>query len=211
MSDHPLSLVFSRGPRLSQIPPVIRTEIIRKTIHMFIAFVPLLAQIFGRTITVVMLLVGVLFYTVAETLRSRGKHIPIVSRLTLLSLRQRDKGHFVLAPVTLGMGAVLALTLYPEPVASIAIYALAFGDGLSSLFGKIFGTIKIPFSGGKSIEGSIACFSAVLCSSFVVLQEVLPAIFIALFSTFIEVIPTKDLDNLIIPTSTGLFVLLLLG
>ena len=211
MSDQtaPLSLPQKQG--LLSIPVEIRTEIIRKTIHMFIAFVPLCAQTFGRLVTVSLLLAGVLFYTIAESFRCHGKNVPVISLLTRLSSRQRDMGHFVLAPVTLGLGAVLALALYPEPAASVAIYALAFGDGLSSLFGKIFGTVTVPFSDGKSVEGSIACFIAVFLSSFVVLQNALSAFLVAVFTTVLEIFPTKDFDNLILPTGVGLFTLILLA
>ncbi len=177
---------------------------------MLIAFTPLLAQTIGRNITVMLLLGGILLYSFAEMLRLRGKTVFLISRLTRLSERRRDRGHFVLAPVTLGFGAVLALALYPEPAASIAIYALAFGDGLSSLFGKIFGTIRIPFTGGKSVEGSFTCFIAVFVSSFIVLQDLRFAVLIALFSTLLEALPTKDFDNLVLPAGTGFFTALLL-
>ncbi len=210
MSDHTIPLILTQNKRERVISREIRTEIIRKTIHMLIAFTPLLAQTLGRNITVGLLLSGILMYTAAESLRLHGKRVFLISRLTRLSSRKRDQGHFVLAPVTLGFGAVLALALYPEPAASVAIYALAFGDGLSSLFGKIFGTVKIPFTGGKSVEGSFTCFTAVLFSSFIVLQNLQFALLIALFATFLEALPTKDFDNLVLPAGTGLFAALLI-
>jgi phytol kinase len=210
MSDHTLPLIVARNEKSRLISREIRTEIIRKSIHMLIAFTPLLAQTLGRNLTVVLLLSGILFYSFAEMLRLQGKHVFLISRLTRLSERRRDRGHFVLAPVTLGFGAVLALALYPEPAASIAIYALAFGDGLSSLFGKIFGSIRIPFTGGKSVEGSFTCFAAVFFSSFIVLQNIQQAFLIAVFATVLEALPTKDFDNMVLPAGTGLFAALLI-
>lgn len=210
MSDHSLPLIVTQNGRIKSISKEIRTEIIRKTIHMLIAFVPLLAQSFGRTTAVVLLLAGILIYSFAEALRLKGTHVFLITKLTRLSSRRRDQGHFVLAPVTLGFGALLALTFYPEPAASVAIYALAFGDGLSSLFGKIFGTTKIPYTGGKSLEGSFTCFTAVFFSSFIVLQNSFLALSIALFATLLEALPTRDFDNLVLPAGTGLFAALLL-
>jgi phytol kinase len=90
-----------------------------------------------------------------------GYSVPIVSKVTALAARRRDGDRFVLGPITLGLGALLSLLLYPNPAASIAIYALAFGDGLSSLVGKSFGSVRIPFTGGKSLEGSLTCMVAV--------------------------------------------------
>lgn len=209
MSDHTLPAIVVQGSQ-RPIPRELRTEIIRKTIHMFIAFVPILSQFIGPIITAGLLLAGILIYSIAETLRLRGKEVFLISRITRLSARAKDYGHFVLAPVTLGFGAILALAFYPEPAASVAIYALAFGDGLSSLFGKIFGTVKIPFTGGKSIEGSFTCLVAVFLSSFIVLQDSFSAILIALFATVLEALPSRDFDNILLPVGTGVFTVLVL-
>jgi dolichol kinase len=45
---------------------------------------------------------------------------------------------------------MLSLLLYPDPAASIAIYALAFGDGLASLVGKLVGRIRPASLWGRS-------------------------------------------------------------
>ena len=210
MSDHTLPLIVARKDKFTSISHEIRTEIIRKSIHMLIALVPLLSSLIGTGTTVAFLLTGILFYSLSEYARLKGHNVPFVSRITRLSARRRDQGHFVLAPVTLGFGAVLALSFYPEPAASIAIYALAFGDGLSSLFGKIFGTVRIPFTGGKSFEGSFTCFIAVFLSSFIVIQDSLSAAAIALFATLLEAVPSKDFDNLLLPVGTGMFAFLIM-
>lgn len=209
MSDQTIQLIIPQKKPF-YLSDEIRTEIIRKTIHMCIALVPLLAQLFGRVTIVGMLIAGILVYTLAESLRCRGKNVFVISRLTQLSSRRRDQGHFVLAPVTLGIGTVLALTLYSEPAASIAIYALAFGDGLSSLFGKVFASTTLPFSKNKSLAGSITCFAAVLISSFLILQDMTLALFIATVATVLEMVPIKDFDNILLPVGTGFLTLLLL-
>ena len=104
-----------------------------------------------------------------------------------------------------------ALLMYPEPAASIAIYALAFGDGISSLAGRLFGTVRIPFTGGKSLEGSFSCFMAVFLSAWAVSHRPATSASIALFATLVEVLPTKDLDNLLLPVAVGAFAHFLLG
>ena len=179
------------------------TEIVRKSIHLLIGLVPTLA-IWNFGFTVALLVSGILVYSYSELMRLRGFEIAIVSRITALAARRRDAGRFVYGPVTLGIGALLALVLYPEPAASIAIYALAFGDGLSSLAGKAFGSVKIPFTGGKSIEGSLTCFLAVLCSAYLVTGDAARSAIIATVATVTEAIPSKDADNILIPTIVGL-------
>jgi dolichol kinase len=137
-------------------------------------------------------------------MRLNGYEIAVISRVTALAARKRDAGRFVYGPVTLGMGALMALALYPEPAAAIAIYALAFGDGLSSLVGRAFGTLRLPFTGGKSLEGSLTCFLAVASSTYAISEDALGSIAVALIATLAESLPTKDLDNILLPCVTGL-------
>ena len=186
----------------------LQKELVRKAIHLMIAFVPTLAS-WNYMLTVSLLICGILTYTYSEFLRSKGKYVFLISDLTSIASRDRDKGHFVLGPITLGMGALLALLLYPHPSASIAIYALAFGDGLSSLAGKIFGDRKIPLTGGKTYAGSFTCFAAVFLVTFHLNGDLYKSVTIAIVATLIEALPSKDLDNIIIPIGTGYFAALL--
>jgi phytol kinase len=181
----------------------LRTEILRKSIHFLIGLVPILAMM-NLSMTVALLGSGIIVYAYCETMRLQGYEVVLVSRLTAAAARQRDAGKFVLGPITLGLGAMISLLLYPMPAASIAIYALAFGDGLSSLVGRLFGTVRLPFTGGKTIEGSLACFVAVLICSYGITNRLAPSVFIAAAATIIEVIPTKDYDNILLPASVGL-------
>ena len=186
----------------------IQKELVRKAIHLMIAFVPTLAS-WNFSLTVSLLITGILVYTYSEYLRSSGKRVFLITDLTSFAARDRDKGHFVLGPITLGLGALLALLLYPHPSASIAIYALAFGDGLSSLAGKIFGLHRIPFTGGKTIAGSFTCFAVVFLITLHLEGNVWKSLIIAMGATFLEALPSRDLDNIIIPVGTGFLVGLL--
>ena len=180
----------------------IRTEFIRKSIHVLIALVPSLAQI-SLNFTYFLLLSGMVVFGFAELTRLQGGKVVIISRLTLLASRRRDNGRFVLGPVTLAIGAMLALSLYPAPAAAIAIYALAFGDSLSSIMGKMFGKIKIPFTDGKTLAGSFACFFVVFAVSYLYTLDLSAAVIIGSAAAIFEAIPVKDLDNIIIPLGTG--------
>ncbi|MDR3171659.1 MAG: phosphatidate cytidylyltransferase [Treponema sp.] len=183
----------------------LKTELIRKSIHFLIALSPSMAAV-NLPLTVVILSIGTLVYASLETLRLSGIPVPLISSLTNMASRSRDKGRFVLGPVTLGLGALLALLLYPSPAASIAIYALAFGDGFASLIGKFFGRIRPAFLKGKSIEGSITCFMMVLVISYQVSFSYKIALIAALTAMVIEALPLEDYDNLAIPVIVGLAV-----
>jgi len=183
----------------------LKTEIVRKSIHFLIALSPLMAAI-NRPLTVLFLITGTLGYTLMEYMRLSGVKVPVISSLTSMSSRSRDMGRFVMGPVTLGFGALLALLLYPSPVASIAIYALAFGDGFASLVGKFFGKWRPAIMCGKSVEGSFACFAAVFISAFAVSHSINIALLAAFTATVVEALPLADFDNMAIPVTVGLAV-----
>jgi phytol kinase len=180
----------------------IETEFLRKSIHLLIAAVPMLA-IINIAFTISLLGAGTIIYTYAERRRAAGYRVAFISIITTAAARERDEGKFVLGPVTLAIGAMIALLLYPEPAAFIAIYALAFGDGLSSIVGKLFGSTRIPLTGGKTLAGSAACFLAVFFVSYRFTSKTIPSLAVAAAATLLEALPTKDLDNIILPVGTG--------
>ena len=197
----------------------VKTEIIRKSIHCLIALVPLMASI-NRAFTLVFLVIGILGYAIMETLRVKGVKVPVISSLTSLAARSPDTARFEMGPVTLGLGALLALLLFsqgncsPEdlsPAASIAIFALAFGDGAAGLAGKAFGRLRPPCMFGKSVEGSLACFFTVLIISWLALKSIFPALVAACIAALIEALPLNEFDNLVLPLAVGFALQLLLG
>jgi dolichol kinase len=185
------------------LPQAFGGEIVRKALHLLIAFVPILAGVDLR-VTMMLLAGGTLFYVFAERLRIEGRPVLLISDLTIIASRERDKGRFVLGPVTLGVGAMLALLLYPSTAAAIAIYALAFGDGFASLAGKLFRSPSIPFTRNKTLAGTTACFIAVLLGTWKLTGRLSIAFAIAVSATMLELIPIRDFDNLILPVGTGL-------
>jgi len=179
-----------------------KTEVIRKSIHFLVALTPGMAVI-NYPLTVLALMTGVLGYTIMEQMRLAGVEVPLVSTLTSMASRPRDMNHFVLGPVTLGIGALLALLLFPSPAACIGIYALAFGDGFASLVGKLFGRVRPAILRGKSIEGSMACFIAVFISVWLVSRDYTISLVAAVTATAVEALPLKDYDNVALPLIVG--------
>jgi dolichol kinase len=179
-----------------------KTEVVRKSIHFLIALSPGMALI-NYPLTVLALITGVLGYAIMEQLRLAGVEVPLVSTLTSMASRPRDRDSFVLGPVTLGIGALLALLFFPAPAAAIGIYALAFGDGFASLVGKLFGKVRPAFLLGKSVEGSIACFVAVFIAALLVSRNYTVALIAAVTATAVEALPLKDYDNIALPLIVG--------
>jgi len=204
----PVGLLETGRSRKKATRQEVTIEFTRKSIHLLIAFVPYLYSL-SRPMTIALLAAGTILYVVFETLRMRGIHIPLISRLTAQAARLRDDGRFIMGPVTLGFGALLSLLVFKPLPASIAIYILAFGDSFSSLVGKTLGRIPMPYTRGKSVEGSLTCFTASLVSAYAMSRKLAASLAIAAVSTFVEAAPTKDWDNILLPLAAGLTATLL--
>ncbi len=183
-------------------------ELTRKSIHLLIAFTPLLLSI-SKPLTLALLASGMAAFAAFEALRMRGVRIPLISALTEKAARKRDAGRFVKGPITLGLGAFLSALLFEPVPASVAIYILAFGDGFSSLVGKLFGHIRMPLTRGKSVEGSLTCLIVSLISAYAVSGKLVASAVVAVFATVVEALPTKDWDNILLPLAAGLAATLL--
>lgn len=184
-------------------------ELFRKTIHICSSFVPfLLSKAFVPIIC--LLVLALVCYIISEVIRLKGYSVPIISKITETAARKRDENKFVLGPVTLVCGVLLAALILPLRFAKIGIFALAFGDGLASLVGKLIGKVTIPGAHGKTVAGSLACFSAVFISTFYCTGNCLASLIIATAAMIIEVLPLADLDNVLIPVSIGFIAMMIM-
>lgn len=177
-------------------------ELFRKSIHICSSFVPFFLKLAYWPV-MGLLLLSVILYTISEILRSKNVEIPLVSKVTEIAARKRDENRFVLGPVTLVCGILLAAFFLPLEYARVGIFALSFGDGLASLSGKLFGKIPIPGAHGKTVAGSLTCFFAVFISTWCCSKNCFVSLIVATCAMFIEVLPLADFDNLIIPISIG--------
>ena len=103
------------------------------------------------------------------------------------------------------IGAFISLVFFPKEIVFISILILAFDDSFSTVFGQIYGRIKIKKA--KTFEGFLAGFGACLVVTrfFVPLHVALIACFIA---AVVELYSFLD-DNITIPVSTSLIIYIL--
>lgn len=177
-------------------------ELFRKSIHICSSLVPLLLG-FAYWPVIILLIIALVLYSVSEILRLNNINIPIIAKITEIAARKRDENRFVLGPVTLVIGILIAALMLPLEFARVGIFALAFGDGLASLVGKLFGKITIPGAHGKTVAGSFACFLAVYIAAFCCTGLCFISLILATCAMFIEMLPLADFDNVIIPISIG--------
>ena len=180
-----------------------KSELLRKSIHILIALAPTLAAI-DKSNTALFLMTGALFYACLEALRFAGFSPPLVSSVTNTVIRGRKHGHFELGPVTLALGALLAILLFPPPAAAVGIYILAFADSAATLTGKFFGRIRPVFLRGKSLEGSLACFAVAALICFLVFGDWRVAVATGVVAMSVEAFSVRDFDNLLLPLAAGL-------
>ena len=183
-------------------------EIFRKTIHISSALVVVFAERWYSA-TIIGITILSVIYCLSEFLRMNNHYLYCIAIITRYASRVRDRGKFVLGPITLSCGILAALLLFPMHTAQISIYALAFGDGLASLVGKRFGKIRLAFCKDKTVAGSLACFFAVFLSSLAVSKSLWKSLILAIAGACIEMLPLKDYDNVLIPIAIGSLALLL--
>lgn len=173
-------------------------ELFRKSIHLLTVFVPFALR-FAYYPTLILLSLVLILYIISEILRLHTISLPIISEITSAAARKRDGQGFVWGPVMLALGVILTAIFFEPIPAQIGITALALGDGLASLAGKFCGRLCIPFTKGKTIAGSFTCFFAIFVSTYCITKSLSSTLFIGFVGAIIELVPIKDLDNILIP------------
>lgn len=109
------------------------------------------------------------------------------------------------------LATLLAVGIFPKPVAILAILYLAVGDPIASLAGILYGNLSFRFSNGKSLVGTLAGFAACFVVGFVYLKTLaLPdsqifwiALIGAVAGGTAEHLPLETDDNFSIPMVAG--------
>ncbi len=103
------------------------------------------------------------------------------------------------------LGCILTIWIFKDPrIILCSLGYLVFADAAAALVGVPLGRHKFF---GKSMEGSLACFTASLLVGLVFLNP-LWAVSAAFFVTAVELAPLPWNDNLWIPTLSGCFLTL---
>jgi dolichol kinase len=107
--------------------------------------------------------------------------------------------------------AILAIGIFPQPIAVLSILYLACGDPIASLFGILYGKKSIRFANGKSCVGTIAGISTCAVTTFIFLNGLHLSGGTLLGLTLIgglaggtaELLPFEVDDNFVIPIVSG--------
>ena len=182
-------------------------EIRRKLLHILTASVPVFSSlVYHATLTVLFSLSIV--YMISECLRINGYSFPLLGRVTKSSIRRMEERGVAFGPVTLVLGVIISLLFFPAIIASTVILIVAFADAAATIVGRSIGNHRIFYNKKKSWEGTIAAWTvAFLCGC--IYLPISYALLAASFSSIIESLPLKSLDNLLVPISTGILLMCL--
>jgi phytol kinase len=129
--------------------------------------------------------------------------------------RSGDRREILRGPLFYGIVFVLLTIIYwyDSPVGIVALMLLCGGDGLADIIGSRFDSLSLPWSGRKSMAGSVAMFvggwffSTAMLAIFVSLGKFSGPFsnyiggisLIALVGAIVESLPFKDIDNITVP------------
>ncbi|NIZ41233.1 phosphatidate cytidylyltransferase [Entomospira entomophila] len=181
-----------------------KQELMRKVIHMG-SILSIFVAKYSLPLLISILVIVTLIYIFAESLRLIRGGTSLITQIVSLTKRGNEDERPALGPITLSIGVMCAFIFFPPVAARIAVAALAFGDGLASLVGRLFGRLRPAFLRGKSIEGSLSCLIAVFATTwFFSKGHLLLSVIVAVVVTIVEALPLKSFDNIAIPIVVGL-------
>jgi len=181
-----------------------KSELYRKSIHIFSSIIPLFYAFSSKNFTLKILIPLALIFIMVEIIRF---NINFINRIYIKILRDiiriQEKKRFSGATYLL-ISSVLVILFYDKSIGVACLLFLTLSDSAAALFGKRFGKIKI-YKYNKTLEGSLAF----LLSSLIIVYLIKSLNFItgvsgAITATFVEFTLTNIDDNLSIPIISGL-------
>lgn len=165
-----------------------------------------MAIAFGTAAAAVFVAVMMAAYSASEYLRLNGRSAPLLTAVTKIAMRNysdEKKTAFVKAPLYFAAGILFSLLVFPSPYNYVAIAVVTLGDGFASVVGRTYGRHKIPHSGGKTVEGTVAGIACAFAGSLIFAPPSI-ALVAALVGMVAEFLPLRVSDNLTVPLLSGL-------
>jgi len=185
-----------------------KKEIVRKIIHLSFFFMIFLDQFISHSLSIYLLFIFIIIYTICESLRLKKIKVPIITDVINYCAYPQEKKSFIYAPLFFILSIFILLIFFDKTPAYVGIIALTLGDGLAGIVGKAVGKMRIPYNKNKTLEGSLTLFVMVIIESlfFVNLNT---AFLVGILVTFVESLSEK-IDNLTVPlTGAGIVALLI--
>jgi dolichol kinase len=133
-----------------------------------------------------------------------GVEVPFITEaLSVMGSPEEFEARPFLGPVYAFIGIILVSAFFPPLVAYASILVLALGDGVAGLVGQVAGKHPLGTGRRKSVEGTLAGFTASFTGCLFLIPIEL-AFVGALVGTIAEVFLASLDDNLTVPLSSAL-------
>lgn len=176
-------------------------ELWRQLIHASGVFIVVLSYFMAPQILIILCVAILVFVEIVFRL-DHYYQVPFFSTIFRVAKRKHDERGFIY--FFIGIILTLYFFQFNMAIANAAILILLFGDSASTLIGKRFGKIKLPFQSHKTLEGSLAFLVVGFLVSLTQLP-VIPALGGALAGAVTEAYSPVD-DNVPIPLVSALFI-----
>ncbi|MCX9085566.1 MAG: SEC59/DGK1/VTE5 family protein [Candidatus Methanoperedens sp.] len=174
-------------------------ELKRKMVHLTSIIIVLTYYFYGKQPVLYLLTFYLIVTLELEYFRLEwGKKLPLFHSLFRAKEADRMAGH-----VFFTIGCIIAISVFPQDIASAAILMTTFGDASAALFGKAFGRTWIPGLKNRAIEGCASEFIVDIVIGALFLENWIVIFVMAFTATFVETITNKMDDNLLIPLFSG--------
>lgn len=207
---HPANRLTERPPQRHTEQYAARIKLIkelfRKSMHIpFVLAAALVSRApqYNRPAELALVGLGILYY-ILEQLRMKSVHIPLLSRIQKIALRENENARFAYAPLTLLLGISLSMELYIQPVAIASIIAVTIGDAFAAIAGTALPrTPRVLWNKKKTYAGMLANAVSVgaVCAFFFDSWTVI--IITAVSSALVESLDLEHVDNIVVPLFVG--------
>ena len=177
-------------------------EIRRKIMHTYPIAIPIVYHYVSKETALTILIPIGACYVFCDVLRHfhQGFKRIFDRNITSRFLREQEK-HGLIGSSYFIFGAVLAIILFPKPVAIASLYILIICDATAGIVGSSWGRVRIF---NKTLEGSAAFFiSGMIFVGFAMRDNLLWGTLAVIGGTLVELIPTWLDDNFTIPLVAG--------
>jgi dolichol kinase len=177
---------------------------LRKLIHLSALLIPILTEVTSKTVVLTAVCVTAIVYTLEEMLRLKGHRLPVLTSFTLRMSRPEETTSFVIRPIYLAVGIILALVFFPTPIAYASIGIVAVGDPVAAYVGGKIGHRHVRRK--KTLEGLIAGFVVSFLLASLIVYPV-AAFAGSAAAMLMELLDIPD-DNLTMPIAAGAMMML---
>ena len=190
-------------------PLNLKSELQRKLIHISCTIFPLSYYFFLTREQILFISCFITAgFLMAEYLRHR---IPLWTNLFKKTffplLRDEEKSKGLTGATYLFLSMSITIFVFDKNIAVPSLLMVTLADSFAAVAGKLTGNLKFF---RKSVEGSITFFLFAIVILFIFVPGIgYFNVLIALLLTLIEALPVPVNDNILIPVSTGVFLILL--